>query len=70
MWKEASRPTAEARYQSAGAVNIDSTSPYPAVFSCSGASAIVATSATTTSGQREGIVRFTPSRSTTETLSV
>ena len=70
VWKLGSSPTTEARYQSAGATNIDSTSPYPEVLSRSGAPEIVVTSESTTSGHREGTVRFTPSRRTTDRLSV
>ena len=55
-------PTARARYQSAGAVNIETRSPRPARFIADGASASDRRRrARSTSGQRLGDVRLTPS---------
>src|SRR5262249_47381549 len=55
-----------AKYQSAVAVNIAAISPTPARLSRSGASSSTSVSAISTSGQRVGVVRFTPDFSSTE----
>ena len=63
-------PTMDASSQSAGAVNMEVSSPKPATFIARGAPCTVSTSASTMSGQRDGVVRLTPLRSRTETSSV
>ena len=65
-----STPNSAASSQSAGAVNMELSSPKPATFMAIGAWSTVSTSASTMSGQRDGVVRFTPLRSSTETSSV
>ncbi len=62
----AGRPRTEARYQSALAVNIAIMSPTPARLRSGGADASTSVSAIRTSGHRDGVVRLTPSRSSTE----
>src|SRR5918992_933594 len=62
-------PTAEARYQSAGAVHMEIRSPKPARFMAGGASASVVRSTRRASGQREGTVRLVPLLRSTETSS-
>src|ERR687889_2798920 len=68
-WYESSMPTAEARYQSAGAVHMEIRSPKPARFMAGGASASVVRSTRRASGQREGTVRLVPLLRSTETSS-
>src|SRR5215217_3986034 len=62
-------PTAEARYQSAGAVHMEMRSPKPARFMAGGALASVVRSTMRASGQREGTVRLVPLLRSTETSS-
>src|SRR5918997_6737211 len=62
-------PTAEARYQSAGAVHMEIRSPNPARFMAGGASASVVRSTRRALGQREGTVRLVPLLRSTETSS-
>src|SRR5215210_8948910 len=62
-------PTAEARYQSAGAVHMEIRSPKPARFMAGGASASVVRATRRASGQHEGTVRLVPLLRSTETLS-
>src|SRR5918996_6112305 len=62
-------PTAEARYQWAGAVHMEMMSPKPARFMAGGAPASVARSTMRASGQREGTVRLVPLLRSTETSS-
>ncbi len=57
---------AEARYQSAVAVNIAIRSPTPARLSSGGAARRMAASMSSVSGQRAGVVRLTPRCSSTE----
>src|SRR5215212_11692185 len=65
-WYESSMPTAEARYQSAGAVHMASRSPKPGRLIAGGASARVGRSMRRASGHREGTVLFVPSFSNTD----
>src|SRR5918995_5487204 len=58
-------PTAEARYQSAGAVHTAIRSPKPARFISGGAPASTVRSTSSASGQREGTVRLVPLLSST-----
>src|ERR687889_2100656 len=64
-WYESSMPTAEARYQSAGAVHTAIRSPKPARFISGGAPARTVRSTSSASGQREGTVRLVPLLSST-----